>query len=385
MADTAAHGEHPVSRGSRARLPAHPDLVVLLGLAVVFLAGLGREVLHPHVVKLDDALFLSVGHGVLARGYPFETYHTAAGLPFYDHTPLFSYLLVLPALVDNVLGTPAALATGRAMSAVFGLATVVLAYLVCRDVRGRTAGLVAGLLVAVNPYFLQLSWAMHMEVPMACFLVAGLFLLVRDRWLWAGVAIAVAVMLKEHALAFWIVAGAFVLVRAGWRQALAVTLPTVLALAAWAAAAWAINAQRLRYVLGRWLDSAGSGARYANDARFHIGWFRWTRIVAFDVGGPPLALAGVLAVVAVVRRSRVPAIVAVPLGYTLLAIVASFLIHLKEERWLVAVVPMTAIAVGMLVDWGAAARQLAADADGESGGAQTGTATSMTSPTSRTG
>ena len=44
----------------------------------------------------------------------------------------------------------------------------------CRDLRGTVSGVVAAVLVATNPYFVGLSWVMHMEVPMAFFIVLGL-------------------------------------------------------------------------------------------------------------------------------------------------------------------------------------------------------------------
>src|SRR4051794_26975396 len=119
-------------------LLAHPDLLVLLPLCGLLLLGIARQVMLGQTasLKFDDALFLSVGHGVLTRGYPIETVHDAAGLAFFDHTPLYSYFMALPALVDDLVGPRAALLTGRAMSAVFGLGTLIVAYLICRDVRG---------------------------------------------------------------------------------------------------------------------------------------------------------------------------------------------------------------------------------------------------------
>jgi hypothetical protein len=332
--------------------------LVLLPVCFLFLYGLVWHVLIRHRLGFDDRLFISVGQGVLSHGYPFETIHAASGVPFYDHTPLFAYLLTLPAALADPFGLEVAVTAGQAMSAVFGLATVILAFLVCRDVRGTVSGVVAAVLIATNPFFLKLSWVMHMEVPMAFFLVLGMYFLVHRRLLWAGLAIAAAVMLKEHALGFWLVAGGYVLVRHGWRAALPVTLPTVVALAAWGIAAYLIDEHQFRKVLNRWLISAG-GENPINP-RFQVPVRRWILTIARDTVGPPLAGITIVAMAAALaRRTRVPVIAVVPIAYSALAIVASFAIHLKEERWLIGVIPMAALATGLLVDWGAVARGLA--------------------------
>ena len=332
---------------------------VLILLPICGLLLLGVPYLFRGYQGLDDRLFISAAHGILTHGYPFETVHYARGQPFDDHTPLFPYLLIGPALVDSIFGLHAAVVVGRLITAAFGLGTVVVTYLVCRDIRGPMSGVVAAVLVASSPYFVRLSWVMHMEVPMAFFLVLALYCLVHERMLSAGVAIATAVMLKEHAFAFWLVAGAWVLVAHGWRQAARVTLPSVVAFGAWAGIAFAIDPHQFGAVLRRWLSSVGGSPSGPDirSPRFGITWPHWALVVARDVVGLPLGgITLVTLAIAVVHRARVPRIVVLPLAYAAVAVAASFLMHLKEPRWLIAVIPMTAIAVGMLLDWGAAAR-----------------------------
>ena len=331
-------------------------VVILLPICALLL--LGSPYLFRGYQGLDDRLFISAADGVLTHGYPFETIHYATGLPFFDHTPLFPYLLFGPALVDNVFGLHAAVILGRLITALFGLGTVVLAYLVCRDVRSPVSGVVAAVLVASNPYFVRLSWVMHMEVPMAFFLVLALYCLVHERMLLGGIAIATAVMLKEHALGFWLVAGAYVLLWRGWRSALRVVLPSIVAFGGWLLAAYAIDRHQFGVVVDRWANSVGgkpTGVDIRNP-RFSVTWPHWALTVARDVVGLPLGgITLVTMAVALARRAPVPAIVAVPLAYSAITIASSFLIHLKEPRWLIAVIPMTATAVGILVDWGAVA------------------------------
>ena len=60
---------------------------------------------------------------------------------------------------------------------------------------------------------------------------------------------------------------------------------------------------------------------------------------------------GAAAALAVVWRRPIPPIVIVPIAYVVIAIIASFLIRLKEPRFLIAVIPMSALAIALLIDW----------------------------------
>jgi hypothetical protein len=206
------------------------------------------------------------------------------------------------------------------------------------------------MLVALNPFFATYSWFIRMEVPLCFFLVLGLYLLIHERFLLAGMAIAVAVMLKEIALAFWLVAMVYVFFRRGIRAAASAGVPTVVALVAWLAyAAW-IGEGQLRYTIDRWFGST-VGADIA-DRRLHIGLYTWAQTVVGQVIGPVLIFAGGAAAgLAVVWRRPIPPIVIVPIAYALIAIIASFLIRLKEPRFLIAVIPMSALAIALLIEW----------------------------------
>ena len=70
------------------------------------------------------------------------------------------------------------------------------------------------------------------------------------------------------------------------------------------------------------------------------------------VVGPVLIFAsGATAAFLATWRRRVPPIVLVPIVYIVLAVASSFVIRLKEPRYLIAIVPMIAISIALLVDW----------------------------------
>ena len=333
--------------------------MILLPVCFLYLYGIAWQIVEAHYGGggFDNQIFISIGQGTLSHGYPFETFRTVSGRAFFDHTPLFAYFLLLPGAIAGSFGPTWGVVAGRMISAAFGLATVILVFMVGRDVRGTVAGLIAALLVATNLYFVGLSWVMHMEVPMAFFMVLALYFLVHERMLSAGIAIAASVMLKEHALGFWFVAGAYVVVWRGWRAALRVTVPSVVALAIWGLAAYAIDQHEFVRVLRRWMISVG-GENPINP-RFHVTMRQWLITIAQDIIGPQLGGLTIVALaVAVLRRHPVPRIVVIPLAYSALALAASVVLHLKEDRWLTGVIPMAALAVAMLVDWAAVVRWL---------------------------
>lgn len=328
-----------------------PRILAILIPIIVFLALEALQIRLHRPADYDEHIFLDVGASILRTGVPIRTYDFPRPAPFFDHTPLYVYVVALL----TSLGSDT-LTLGRAVSLVCGLGTVVLVFLVARDVRGTASGFVAALLLASSPFFAGFSWFLRMEVPLSFFLVLAFYALVHERFLAAGLAIAVAVMLKEIALAFWLVAVGFVLIRHGWRRALLVGLPTVVAFVGWLAYAWTLSPNQFVGTMYRWLNSAGGDVQI-NDPRLRVSRLAWLKTIAVDIVGP-LLLMGLAAAVAlaVERRQRLPPVVWIPIAYVVLAVGSSFVIRLKEPRYLIAVIPMAALTVGLLVDWGRLAR-----------------------------
>jgi hypothetical protein len=323
----------------RAALAALVPIAVFLAFAAVRVAG------HPRL-NFDEHIFLDVGRHIVDTGLPLRAY-AQPGAPrlFFDHTPVYVYFV---ALVTS-FGGPTELLV-RAASLVVGVVTVVLVFRIALEVRGLASALVGSLLLAANPFFVTYSWFVRMEVPLCFFLVLALYLMLHERYLVAGLAIATAVMLKEVALAFWLVAVAYVLVRRGLRSGVVVAIPTVVAFAAWLLYANEIGPARLMLALRRWLGSAGGVL--TRDPRIHVGLRTWVNAVLERVIGPIMIFAaGATAALLAIRRRPVPSITVVPLAYVAVAIAASFVISLKEPRFVVAIVPMIAISIALLVDW----------------------------------
>jgi len=328
--------------------PADPKRVVIAALIPVltFLAFAAVRVASQPRLNFDERIFLDVGRHIVDTGLPLRAY-AQPGAPrlFFDHTPLYVYLVA----VVTAVGGPTAVIL-RAVTLLFGLLTVLLTFRIGLEVRGLGSALVGSMLVASNPFFVQFSWFVRMEVPLCFFLVLAVFLMIHDRWFLAGLAVAVAVMLKEIALAFWLVAAAYALVRRGGRAAALLAFPAPLAFGAWLVYANEIGHARLLATMGRWFESA-AGVK-TRDPRIHVGPRTWVNEIIGQVIGPAMLFAmGATAALVAVGRQRVPPIVVVPIAYVIVAIASSFVIHLKEPRYLIAIVPMIALTIALLVDW----------------------------------
>jgi len=196
-------------------------LVVPVGIYLM-LAGI-RVVRNPPP-DFDERIFLDVARHIVDTGLPIRTVASPGPTLFFDHTPLLVYAVA----VATALGGPTQELV-RLLTLVTGVLTVLVVFRIGQEVRSVGSAFVAATLVAANPFFARYGWYVRMEVPMCLFMVVGLYLLLHRRYLSSGLAIAVAVMLKEVALAFWFVAGVYAMVRGGWRSGLRVVVPSVIA------------------------------------------------------------------------------------------------------------------------------------------------------------
>ena len=312
----------------------------------VFLGFVAVRIASRPKLDFDEHIFLDVGRHLVDTGLPLRAYAEPGGpVLFFDHTPLYVYFVALM----TAIGGPTDLLL-RSTTLVFGVLTVLLVFLIGLELRGVEAALVGSILVAVNPFFVTYSWFVRMEVPMCCFMVLAIYLLIHERLFVAALAIATAVMLKEIALAFWLVAVLYVLVRRGVRAAAVVAWPTPVVLGVWLLYANEIGHVQLMRTIGRWVGSAEGGQ--IRDPRLHVGIRAWVNLVLEKVIGPVMIFAaGATAALVAIRRGPAPPIVAVPIVYVMVAIAASFVIRLKEPRFVVAIVPMIALSVALLVDW----------------------------------
>jgi hypothetical protein len=192
-------------------------LVVALGAAVRFYGlSWGAPYKHFHI----DEHFVFLGAVEMRK----EFWAAALSPKFFMYSPLPMYLLIgLMEIYERVLhpfdlNDPVHgvrfMVLGRAISATFGTATIVLVHAIARRVSGPAAGLVAAILTAAGVLHLRESHFFSVDVTLTFFSVLAWLLLVRVAtegttrvYVLSGVAIGLAVLCKYSAAFLVIVAG----------------------------------------------------------------------------------------------------------------------------------------------------------------------------------
>jgi mannosyltransferase len=185
-------------------------LLVALGAAMRF-ASLGEQSFHH-----DEVI-------TAARVIPDGFIHMLREVKSSESNPPLYYVLAwswAKAFGTSEFGL-------RSLSALFGLATVPIAYCIGAELSSRRTGLIAAALVAVNPMLIWYSQEARSYALLVFFCAVSLLFFVRalrtndrrDLWLWA---LASALALCSHYFAFFAVgveaAWLLVALRSSWRR-----------------------------------------------------------------------------------------------------------------------------------------------------------------------
>jgi mannosyltransferase len=287
--------------------------LTLLGAALRF-ATLGvQSYHHDEIVTASRVLRVGFGHAMDAVG-------------FSESAPPLYYALAW--IWTQVVGTGE---YGlRSLSAVAGVATIPVAYLIGAELRGRRPGLMAAALVAVNPMLLWYSQEARAYALLVLLCSISLLYCVRARRhggrrnfvLW-GLASALALCTHYFAV-FTVLAEATVLLWRRRREALAGLL--IVGLAAAALAPLAIH--QMSYGHAEWIDNFPLGHRLVETAATYF---------TGETGD-------------IIGRAERPALAALPLALALLAFALLALRADRETRRAVAIpLGVGVVAVGVPV------------------------------------
>src|SRR6266545_5959438 len=245
---------------------------------------------------------------------------------WFDYPSLLLYVL---APFQAWQGEPSYL-TARLVVAAFGVGAVAAAWWLGRAAYGRTAGLVAGAVVAVETIGVAYSHAAVTDVPMTALIAVSLALAVTGRLEWAGVAAGLAASAKYP--------GVFLLVPlvvAGWGKWRRLGASVSLAIAAFLATspfvlvhphqAWDDATRVQRLARDGWL-----GFEHDSFALFSFTGKLW------DGLGPALAVAVLGLVLALRRRSRTDLILTV---FVLVYLADLLTLRAHFDRYLLPLVP----------------------------------------------
>jgi 4-amino-4-deoxy-L-arabinose transferase-like glycosyltransferase len=252
---------------------------------------------------------------------------------WFDYPTLVLYLL---APFQAWEGHPSYLAA-RLVVAAFGVGAVVAAWWLGRAAYGRTAGFVAGVVVAVETIGVAYSHMAVTDVPMTALIAVSLALAVSGRLEWAGVAAGLAASAKYPAV-FLVVP----LVVAGWGRWRRLGASVGLAVAAFLATspyvlvhpghAWDDATRVQRLAREGWL-----GFEHDSFALFSFTGKLW------DGLGPALAVAVLGLVLALRRRTRTDLILS---AFVLAYLVDLLTLRAHFDRYVLPLVPPLAVLAG---------------------------------------
>ena len=229
--------------------------------------------------------------------------------------------------------------TARLVIAAFGVGGVAAAWWLGRAAYGRTAGLVAAAVVAVETIGVAYSHMAVTDMPMTALITVSLALLVTGRLEWAGVAAGLAASAKYPAV-FLLVP----LVVAGWRHWRRLAVAVGLAVLAFFATspfvlvhphqAWSDATRVQRLARDGWL-----GFEHDSWALFSFTGKLWGGL------GPVLVVAVAGLVLALRRHSRTDLILA---SFVLVYLVDLLTIRAHFDRYVLPLVPALAVLAGRL-------------------------------------
>ncbi|MBE2223453.1 MAG: glycosyltransferase family 39 protein [Anaerolineae bacterium] len=329
----------------------------LISLALIgFLFFQAILVYYVRITDYDEAVFLDVARNIHRVGLPLRSI-SPEGRLYFIHTPLYLYLVSASVYLfgESLLWT-------RMVTMMFAIGSIVLTYLIVRREQTAVSSFVAGLLLALNTFFAIYSYFLTMEVPMMFFILMAIYLLSREgsRPFWqyfgAGIAVALAIMLKELALVFLGVTALYVFVFGrNWQerilQSVWFVLPTIIATIMWVL--WGINLDKSKFWAGTssWLGFVHGANNVAGTRNLQmLPWLNMLGNNFYSWGMIILFVASIFAYFIWFRR-KLPQIFWLLLLYFGFATGISFFISIKEPRHIIALIPVVAMMIGMLVDW----------------------------------
>ena len=250
----------------------------------------------------------------------------APGFQAPTYPPGLSLLMAVPYALAGTLGASLVVPIAASLAT---LATGAVA----RVMAGGAAGILAALLIAVSPAFVYQSFQPMSDVPVTAAWMLAWWLIARERPLAAGVAAAVAILIRPN-LAPVAIVPALALAAEGWKGIRSFAFPVVLAGAAIAVLQWHWYGSPLTSGYGP-AGAIFSAANVWPNAKAYAAWLLETQPVLFLA---PLVLPG--------------AARWFPIAF-IAAVVSCYLIYGVFETWdylrfLLPAMAMAAVLVGLL-------------------------------------
>ncbi|KKU90757.1 MAG: hypothetical protein UY21_C0017G0011 [Microgenomates group bacterium GW2011_GWA1_48_10] len=152
-------------------------------IILILLLGLGLR-----VINLNQSLWLDEAIEILGVGEnSFVTLLTTYSIGDF-HPPLYHYILKV---WDSIFGHSEI--ASRLPSAMFGVATVFFVYKIGQVLGGRRLGVLAAILLAINPLAIYYSQEARMYALAACAVAAAVYFFLKKNWLLYGFSMLVGI------------------------------------------------------------------------------------------------------------------------------------------------------------------------------------------------
>ncbi|MCS7220902.1 MAG: glycosyltransferase family 39 protein [Anaerolineae bacterium] len=278
---------------------------------------------------------------------------------FYHPHHLYLYLLSLYASLSNWN-----IFIARSITVLFALIAMALTFAIGQYLSNSWGGWIAATLLAVNPFFALYSFFVREEIPMMAAMLAGFYLLLQRRILWAGILLAIAALCKEVVVFFT----ACCVVYVWWydrgaphkclRDLAALAGPTALAWGSWVLWAYSLSPTDFMATVQRWLSLVT--AANLLDPRAHTSVEQWSQQIAFDLLGAAMVAGLLISLVTTLTgpKRRLDPEKGLLWGYLFLSLVISFVLRLKELRLLIGLLPTAALLIGTNLDWEGVTRRI---------------------------
>ncbi|MFC1700276.1 glycosyltransferase family 39 protein [Patescibacteria group bacterium] len=169
--------------------------VLALVSTILLFWNLGKN----HLVPWDEAIYAKIAKNMVIDGeYIVQRWHNHWESVWYEKPPLYMWFM---AFFMKILGFNAWAA--RLPSALFGLGTVIMTYLLGKKLFNKTVGFISGLALITTTQFLYYSRASMLDVTATFFLVLSLYIYLlavekekRGLWILSGVVVGLSVMIK---------------------------------------------------------------------------------------------------------------------------------------------------------------------------------------------
>ncbi|MFH1648297.1 MAG: glycosyltransferase family 39 protein, partial [Patescibacteria group bacterium] len=173
---------------------------VLLGVLIIISSflifwNLGKN----HLVPWDEAIYAKIAKNmVLDNKYIVQRWYNLWESVWYEKPPLYMWCV---AFFMKILGFNGWAA--RLPSAIFGLGTIILTYLLGKKLFNKTVGFISGLALVTTTQFLYYSRASMLDVTATFFLVLSIYIYLlasekdrREWWVLSGLVIGLSAMVK---------------------------------------------------------------------------------------------------------------------------------------------------------------------------------------------